>query len=243
MRFHTLTGKRADSSWAIQARLDTTEGGARKLDATALEPVSFTVSRATIGSIRRISDSWSLDDEQQLKKAASRSKTSHFQLQLQSTTHLQDKGARKTHALINCTGIPLRWALGNKALTALPASRGSNCVMFNDKHAKGRLHRRDENSLQVFLLDSTAPVLKGLPIDGARMLCFALDRVNLVYEIRYEAGLRVLELRSSIVFASEANEAFRINAIRADTEHGWLSMDEAARNEKVVGVCVCRRHR
>jgi hypothetical protein len=204
-----------DDFWTLRARLESAKDtGSMQLKLTALESACVTVSHAMISSIQRISAFWL----QLLKESALRSKSSALLLDADlNHSHLQ------THVLFNYTGISLRWALEGMEPMVLHATRGSNCISFRGQNTR---HRNRPGLMQVFMPDGT--VLKDLPVDGARRRCFSLDRnTTLVYEIHFEDAMRVIELRSSIMFVSEATESVRINVIRAD-EHqrdARLSLD------------------
>ena len=106
----------------------------------------------------------------------------------------------------NRLGVPIRWAIGTEPPRELGCEKGRNIASW-DWNAGSELMNffgsSSHNTMSVFLENSDTPTLRRLPIDGARVICFKTpsDEV-LVYQIRYEMGSRVLEVRSNVVLSS-----------------------------------------
>lgn len=198
------------------------EGKAMRIDVVSLNPVTLTCTRSLISSSRKMQIIWAGTDEQ-LKKMTQREIS-----KLPSSSTLKDllvesrpkSGLTSFHSyvIVNKTGVGIRWSIGISPPAPLGPKKGQN-IAFWDKPFALRNQRNESDMLTVYLEDEAVPLLKRLPIDGSRTLCFKYgpNRV-LVYEVRYELGSSVLELRSNMLV---------VNALKSTPVGLYTSADRA----------------
>ncbi len=178
--------------------------GVVRADVVAKRVLTFNVTRSMIASFRRLTLIWTGTNEQ-LQRLASR-EISH----LPSSSALREllvkpdpksnEQVYRPYIVCNKTGASIRWYIGYDAPKELSSEAGKNVAFWAPE---GRQALMERATLSVYLENEVSPSLKQLPIDGARLLCFSLGKRTVVYEIKYEMGSRVLEIRSNMQFSSE----------------------------------------
>lgn len=115
--------------------------------------------------------------------------------------------ARPTYVLLNSTGQDMRWSIGHDAPKDLQSRRERNVAIWVPSDIEMCMNLIERNTLSLFLERGQNPWVKRLPIDGPRVMCFPFgSKQTLVYEIRYEEGLRLLEVRSNVQFVSQLRQ-------------------------------------
>jgi hypothetical protein len=257
------TTTNCEDAWKCQMTVRQEENGRRNVNMVARRVLTFCVTRAMIASFRRLSTIWTATD-QDLRKLARRfggfffffcpqlflfrqfgfvnreishlpSSSSLRAMLLEPDQKSQEQVARP-YVVSNLTGHPIRWSFGSDPPRTLGGEKGKNAAFWSPEQGS-RWVRQQRPVLSLYLDDDT--VLRNLPTDGARVLCFAThaQKRTVVYEVKYELGSRVLEVRSNIVVLSDLQVPLKLYSegkLLGDLEpQGMFALPLASSNKRL----------